>query len=151
MAQVYKSPLEQSNALAPESTRSKWNRYFKHIGDGNPRTVDKYNKLIEEIESELPFENEQEHQKWLDLGASWKGEDEWPQLTESIIARKEKPTVGEDLDNYYNNEFFKQANGDRNAFIEHNINRFGVPRGSNRNKEVEHYGQVFDRLNKGGK
>ena len=84
---VYKSPLEQANAMAPESTRSKWNRYFKHIGDGNPRTIDKYNKLIQEIESELPFENEEEHKKWLDLGATWNGEAEWPKLTEEIIGR----------------------------------------------------------------
>lgn len=84
---IYKSPLEQSQAIAPESTRSKWNRYFKHIGDGNPRTIDKYNRLIEEIEGELPFANEAEHQKWLDLSASWNGEQEWPKLTEKALKR----------------------------------------------------------------
>lgn len=90
MSKVYKNPIDQSNALAPESTRSKWNRYFKHIGDGNPRTVDKYNRLIEEIESELPFENEQEHQKWLDLGATWTGEEEWPNITNKALDRIDK-------------------------------------------------------------
>lgn len=89
MAQrAFKSPLDQANSLIPkETTRSKWNRYFKHIGDGNPRTVDKYNRLIEEIESELPFENEDEHKKWLDLGSTWTGGSEWPQLTESLLGR----------------------------------------------------------------
>lgn len=87
--EIYKSPLDQVNAIAPESTRSKWNRYFKHIGDGNPRTVDKYNRLIEEIESEMPFENDDEHKKWLDLGASWKGEPEWLDLTENLLQRGE--------------------------------------------------------------
>lgn len=89
MPKIYKNPIEQSNALAPESTRSKWNRYFKHIGDGNPRTVDKYNRLIEEIESELPFENEQEHQKWLDQSATWNGGPEWTDLTENLLQRAE--------------------------------------------------------------
>lgn len=83
--QVFKNPLQAANAIAPETTRSKWNHYFKHIGDGNPRTVDKYNRLIEEIESELPFENEEQHQKWLDLGSTWMGEEEWPNLTESLL------------------------------------------------------------------
>ena len=55
MAQIYKNPLDQANAINPETTRSKWNRYFKHIGDGNPRTIDKYNALIGEIESERAF------------------------------------------------------------------------------------------------
>lgn len=84
---AFKSPLDQANSIMPESTKSKWDRYFKHIGDGNPRTVDKYNKLIQEIESEMPFENEDEHKKWLDLGSTWTGESEWPDMTEKIIAR----------------------------------------------------------------
>lgn len=87
MAQIFKNPLEQANSIAPETTRSKWNRYFKHIGDGNPRTVDKYNKLIEEIESELPFKNQEEHDKWSNLGAAWKGEPEWLDLTDEILSR----------------------------------------------------------------
>lgn len=58
----------------------------------------------------------------------------------------QKKSVGEDLTDFYNKQFFKQANGDRNAFIEHNISRFGIPRGSSKAKEVEHYGQVFDKL-----
>ena len=94
MAQIYKNPLDQANSIAPETTRSKWNRYFKHIGDGNPRTVDKYNALIGEIESELPFENEEQHQKWLDLGSNWNGEDEWPNLTEKLLTKLEsQPTI----------------------------------------------------------
>lgn len=92
MAQkVFKSPLDQANSIAPETTRSKWNRYFNHIGDGNPRTIDKYNALIGEIESELPFADEKEHQKWLDLGSTWSGEEEWPTLTEKLLYRQENP------------------------------------------------------------
>lgn len=69
------------------STRAKWDKYFRHIGDGNPRTIDKYNRLLGEIESELPFENQKEHDKWLDLGSTWTGEEEWPNMTEEIIGR----------------------------------------------------------------
>lgn len=72
------------------STRDKWNRYMKNGFSGNTRTIDKYNKLIEEIESELPFANEEEHKKWLDLGSTWSGQAEWPELTETLLARLEK-------------------------------------------------------------
>ena len=94
MAQVFKSPLEQANALKPETTRSKWNRYLKNGFSGNPRTIDKYNALIGEIESELPFENEEQHQKWLDLGSTWMGEPEWPEMTEKLLTKLEsQPTI----------------------------------------------------------
>ena len=56
-------------------------------------------------------------------------------------------TWGEDLTNFYNNEFYKQANGNRDEFIKHNIDRFGIPKGSSRKKEMEHYGSVFDKMN----
>ena len=57
-------------------------------------------------------------------------------------------TWGEDLTDFYNNEFYKQANGNRDEFIKHNIDRFGIPRGSTRQKEMEHYGSVFDKMSK---
>lgn len=113
MAQVFKSPLDQANAIKPETTRSKWNRYFKHIGDGNSRTVDKYNALIGEIESELPFESEEQHQKWLDLGSTWMGEDEWPALTESLLKTAEKyaldPSHIKELKNRYKGKDYAEA------------------------------------------
>jgi hypothetical protein len=113
MAQIYKNPLDQANAIAPETTRSKWNRYFKHIGDGNPRTVDKYNALIGEIESELPFENEEQHQKWLDLGSNWNGEDEWPTLTETLLKTAERydldPSHIKELKNRYRGKDYAEA------------------------------------------
>lgn len=114
MAQkVFKSPLDQANSIAPETTRSKWNRYFKHIGDGNPRTIDKYNALIGEIESELPFENEEQHQKWLDLGSNWNGEDEWPTLTETLLKTTEKydldPSHIKELKSKYKGKDYAEA------------------------------------------
>lgn len=55
-------------------------------------------------------------------------------------------TWGEDLNDTYNKEFFKQANGDKEQFIQHSINRFGIPRGSSREKEIKYYGDVFDKM-----
>lgn len=107
MAQVFKSPLEQANALEPETTRSKWNRYLKNGFSGNSRTIDKYNKLIQEIESELPFANEIEHQKWLDLGSTWMGGEEWPTLTEELLKRQESPSPFSEIK--YNGKTYKRG------------------------------------------
>ncbi len=56
-------------------------------------------------------------------------------------------TVGSDLSNYYDKEFFKAANGNKEQFVNHMINRFGIPRGSNRAKEIDFYGKKFDKMN----
>ena len=113
MAQVFKSPLAQANALKPETTRSKWNRYLKNGFKGT--NVDKYNALIGEIESELPFESEEQHQKWLDLGSTWTGEDEWPSLTESLLKVGEKydldPSHIKELKNKYKGKDYAEAIG----------------------------------------
>lgn len=113
MAQVFKSPLDQANSIAPETTRSKWNRYLKNGFSGNPRTTDKYNRLIEEIESELPFESEEQHQKWLDLGSTWSGEDEWPSLTEKLLKVGEKydldPNQVKELKSKYKGKDYAEA------------------------------------------
>ncbi len=53
-------------------------------------------------------------------------------------------SVGEDATKMYAKAFYKQSNGDRDAFIQHNINRFGIPRGSSRKKEEEYYGKQWD-------
>lgn len=94
------------------STRSKWNRYFKHIGDGNPRTVDKYNRLLEEIESELPFENEDQHKKWLDLGSAWMGESEWPDMTKQLLYKQENPPKDLVLDRKKYQSVYDKAKAD---------------------------------------
>ena len=65
-------------------------------------------------------------------------------------AKKEAPlakrTVGEDLSDLYEKEFFKQANGNKEDFVNHFINRFGVPRGSSKKREMEYYSKRFDEL-----
>lgn len=62
-------------------------------------------------------------------------------------APKPKKTVGEDLQEMYERAFFEQANGNKEDFVNHFINRFGVPRGSSRRREAEFYGKRFDKLN----
>lgn len=81
---------EQPNRTLKE----KWEDYIENaFSDENSdeEGIEKYNKLIEEIEQEMPFESEEEHKKWLDMSSTWTGEQEWLDLTEKIIARKEKP------------------------------------------------------------
>lgn len=53
---------------------------------------------------------------------------------------------GEDMNRKYASDFFKQANGNRDAYIEHMVGRFGIPKGSTREKEIAHYGDEFDTL-----
>lgn len=111
MAQkVFKSPLDQANALQPETTRSKWNRYFNHIGDGNPRTIDKYNRLIGEIESELPFADQKEHDEWSNQAATWNGDPKWINLTEELLTRAEATPI--DYDENQINAILKKAKAD---------------------------------------
>lgn len=88
MAQeIFKSPLTQAKALNP-SLRDRWNKYIKY-GIGSGTNVDKWNKEIEEIESQLPFADQKEHDRWLDLGVAWKGEPEWLDLTDELLKRAE--------------------------------------------------------------
>lgn len=68
-----------------KTTRQKWVEYLAHGFDGN--NVEYYNNLIMEIEQELPFKNQREHDKWLQLGMIWKGESEWLKLTETLLKR----------------------------------------------------------------
>lgn len=53
------------------------------------RTIDRENQLISEIEKDLPFENKEEHIKWLDLGNfdTWAT---WEEITIKIIKRLRK-------------------------------------------------------------
>ena len=180
MAQVFKSPLAQSQAWqVPKYNKAALVAYLKNYGSGF--TDDAYEEWAKKKGKPLqskplnkdfigtPYHRQYYGDKTTTYADQYLNDDEWlqeawPSYSEDATDYYEtiKPqkverdedyerSWGEDSDKYYNEEFFKQAKGDRNAFIEHNINRFGIPRGSNRNKEVEHYGQVFDRLNKGGK
>lgn len=57
-----------------------------------------------------------------------------------------KKTVGEELQEFYEREFFKEANGNKEDFVNSFINRFGVPKGFSRKEMAEFYGNRFDEL-----
>ena len=84
------------NAMMPKSDlQERFDNYVKNGFSG--RNVDKWNKEIEEIESQMPFKDDEEHKKWSDMGASWMGEPEWLDMTKEIISRKTdsaKPNKG---------------------------------------------------------
>ena len=93
-----------------QTLKEKWEDYIENAfsnENSSEEGIEKYNKLIEEIEQEMPFESEEEHKKWLDLAATWNGEPEWVDLTEKIIARKDG-NKEKDL-NAYTDELFKKA------------------------------------------
>jgi len=64
----------------------------------------------------------------------------------NLVNDVKKNTVGEDMHNFYLSQFFKEANGDRNQFIQHFLNRFGVPKGSSRKREEDYFGKRFDEM-----
>ena len=175
---VHGKPNALIDLMAPKTTRQKYDMWFRNM-HRHGEDPNYYNRIFEEIENELPFKDDVEHDKWSQMWEGYMGEPETEDFTNAILSRLDedysgtdnadaiaddyfstriggyKPnpnivkTVGEDMDNYYNREFFKQANGNRDEFIRHNLARFGIPKGSTRAKETEHYGSVFDKLSKG--
>lgn len=93
------------------STRQKWNNYFKHMGDGNPNTIDKYNKLLGEIESELPFKNDVEHDQWSQMLEVYKGEPEFDNMMEEILKRTDSGYSGQDEAEKYAKQYFARQIG----------------------------------------
>lgn len=76
----------------PGTLRQRYNDYLRNGFSG--KNTDKWNKEIEFIESKLPFKDEQEHQKWLDMASNWKGEPEWINMTNELIDRYNKSGEG---------------------------------------------------------
>lgn len=88
-----KNIVEKGN----KTTKEKWDEYINNGFNGD--NVEYYNNLIQEIENELPFKNQQEHDKWLDMGMSWNGEQEWLDMTEEIISRQDKDESFDSINN----------------------------------------------------
>lgn len=82
-----KNPNTLIDIMAPKTTRQKWDMYMKNSWNGDDPAY--YNRIYGEIEDELPFETQEEHDTWLDKGSTWMGEPEWPALTEKILKRGE--------------------------------------------------------------
>ena len=69
--------------------KQKWDLYIALMVGGDTDTIEQSNNLIIEIEKELQFKNEKEHEEWLSLGQVWKGEEKWLKMTRRIIKRSE--------------------------------------------------------------
>lgn len=81
--------LERLNKVYPENRtlRDRWNNYLDNgfLGDN----VDYWNNEAVEIEKQLPFKDQPEHDKWLNMGATWMGEPEWLNMTDELLKRYE--------------------------------------------------------------
>jgi hypothetical protein len=66
----------------------KWKKYY--LKDETQENIDKSNETMIELEKAIPFKDEEEHNKWLDLGATFKFFEDFEDLTLSIIKRGEK-------------------------------------------------------------
>lgn len=109
MAQVFKSPLEQVNALAPETTRSKWNRFLKYgMRGGSPKTIDKYNKLLEEVEGEFKFKDQAEHDIWSNWLSDYRGSQDLLDLSDAILSRGEPNYVSDKADDIIRDIYSKE-------------------------------------------
>lgn len=65
---------------------TKVNDFFKNYAFSDNVDVDKVNSMLEDIEKDLPFRDEQEHQRWIDVVATGTGE-QIEELTKEIANR----------------------------------------------------------------
>ena len=80
--------LNRLNRVYPETRnlRERWNDYIDFgIGDGERPEM--WNDEIIDIEKQLPFKDQAEHDLWLNRGSAWKGEPEWLDQTEELLTR----------------------------------------------------------------
>ena len=85
-----KELLEQEKAQEKtyKKLKKQWADYIENAWNENTEDhIDKYNNLLIEIESQLPFKDRAEHDLWLDLGDTYMGDDKWLDLTKKIISR----------------------------------------------------------------
>lgn len=66
----------------------KWKKYY--LRDETQENIDKSNETMIKLEQSMSFKNEEEHNKWLDLGATFKFFEDFEEMTLSIIKRGEK-------------------------------------------------------------
>ena len=106
--------MKRLNRVYPEpllTTREKWKKYLDYGMRGT--NIDHWNKVYGQIESELPFESQAEHDAWLDKGSTWKGEPEWPEMTNKILDRIDKyslePSHIQELKTRYKGKDYDEA------------------------------------------
>lgn len=78
-----------------------WERYSSSLDEPqNNKNIERQNKLLEELENALPFKDQQEHEKWIDVLTTFKFWEDFEELTLSIINRAENERVDNYLDAY---------------------------------------------------
>ena len=88
MGEPYGDVLNGLVSYDTPSLRERWNRYIDE-GIGSGEDTDYWNQEIIDIESQLPFKDDEEHKRWSDQAATWMGEPEWLNLTDELIKRYE--------------------------------------------------------------
>lgn len=82
-----------------------WERYSKLVESNQEQeNIEEENKLIDQLERNLPFKNQEEHEKWLDIMATYKFWEDFEELTLEIINRKGKP---QQMKFKYKNKWFQ--------------------------------------------
>lgn len=77
---------KSGEVFKPNKTlRDRWNRYLKSGFSG--KNIDYWNREIQDISDHLPFADQVEKEKWLNQAATWMGEPEWIDFTNSLIDR----------------------------------------------------------------
>lgn len=80
--------------LAPQTTRQKFNSWFQNSFNGDDPTY--YNRIFGEIEKELPFKDDVEHDKWSQMWEDYNGNYGPEEYTNAILSRLEPDYPGED-------------------------------------------------------
>lgn len=82
--------LKRLDRVYPEqrTLKERWDDYINYgLPHGSERYPELWNDEIIQIEKQLPFKDQEEHDKWANQAATWMGEPEWLDLTNEIIKR----------------------------------------------------------------
>lgn len=84
-----KQGIDSLKETPQQDLKTRFNKWLKGQSTGN--NPEKWNKEIGEIEKLLPFKDQEEHNKWLQLGSTFTDPSEYQTFTHGIIDRGGKP------------------------------------------------------------
>ena len=97
-----KDTLTKNNFASRNTLLRMWRRYSYLVSEDQTESViEKENALLIEIEKQMPFKNQEEHERWMDVGNGncW---ETWEEMTLDIINNAELPkSIDTLLDSYY--------------------------------------------------
>jgi len=99
---IFESELNKpTKPLKDMTIRELWNHYWNHEEWG--LDIEYFNGLVESIDQMLPYKNEEEHEKVLDMMSLYRGEPEFDDLMDEIIKRTEtkRVSIKDDSDDFY--------------------------------------------------